>query len=137
MLKYLFIAKFDDETSLYQDHNDVSSINDKKSAFYDVLQMIEKGKKLIAFQLTDTVNIFEVNLLTGTFFINGFEIACPVIGNEENDVVLSNYRVIFFRKHKRNFNVDFEELSHQIWYRFGWQANDETGKNHKRIFEIS
>lgn len=137
MLKYLFIAKFEDETSLCQNHDDVSSVDNKRSAFYDVMQKIESGVKLIAFQLTDTVNVFEVNLLNGKFSINGFEIACPVVGNDQVDVEMKNYRVIYFRKHRKHFNQQFEEQLHETWYRFGWQANDETGKNHKRIFEIS
>ncbi len=137
MLKYLFTAKYDDGTILQQTQEDISSIDSNRSAFYDVLQLIESGKKLTIFELSDTVNVFAVDLQTGKFSINGFEIACPVVGHDESDVVLKNYRVIFFRKHRKHFNVEFKEQAHEIWYRFGWQANDETGKNHKRIFEIS
>lgn len=123
-LKYLFSVEYLDGSTFQQNAEDVSRINPKKSAFYDV-----RKDQVKRFTLSDGTNNFTVDLRDGHFEINGI----PFYFHEEN---YKDYRLIFFRKHKHNFNTNFEEISHTVTYRIGWQTTHE-GKNVKRIMEFS
>jgi len=54
-LKYLFVVQFDDQTLYEQNPEDVSLIDpEKRSCFYDVMQAVEQGKKIVWFLLLIT-----------------------------------------------------------------------------------
>ena len=123
MLKYLFIAQYNDGTEFRQNENDVSSQDSKRSAFFDIIQ-----EKLVRFSLVGDGRVFSVDLTDGHFEING-------IPFRMHDESIENIRLIFFRKHTHNYNLALEEQSHDIIYRMGWQANLH-GSNTQRVMEI-
>lgn len=128
MLKYLFVAQFNDGTFIYQTPEDKSELETGRSQFYDVLQ---KEKDIVAFSLFGDGHQYTVNIETGHFEIDGIPFFLY------NDPI-ENRRLIFFRRHTHLANVDFEELSHTIEYHMGFQGNvPETGENVQRVIIIS
>ena len=73
MLKYLFVAQFEDNSLFIQNEDDVSMFDEKRSAYYDLLQAQKKVKK---FWLTDKYDTYLVDLEDGHFEINGKEFIC-------------------------------------------------------------
>lgn len=148
-LKYLFIAGFVDGSAFPQPENDTSTIDEKRSAFYDLLQRAEKSpiENFTLWQVepdpdTGFRKIFSVHLKTGLFSING-------IFFRMHDEELSGFKLIFFRKHQRRINQQViadgkggwapgkaEELDHVITYRIGWEAHDGKGNKVQRIMEF-
>lgn len=127
MLKYLFTAYYGDGETFHQDPEDVSKADPKRSAFFDV-----DHSRLVGFSLQDHQNEFYVDLQQGFFEINNIRF---LLHEEE----VSNFRLIFFRRHKHHVNIGmntFEESGHEITYRLGWQANDKDGNNIQRIIEF-
>ena len=131
MLKYLFDVEFTDGSTYTQTPADRSVFDpEKRSCFYDVMQLIEQGKQIKLFLLSDGKNGFLVDLSDGHFEINGI----PFFMHEQRD--LTDFRIIFFRQHTHHFNQDNKEIGHEITYRMGWQTNDKDGKNVQRVMEI-
>lgn len=133
MLKYLFTAEFIDGSVIQQTQADVSSLDPKRSAFFDVLEK-EKTVALKKFTLS-AENSYSVDLTDGHFEVNGL----PFRLHEEP---LNDLKIIFFRQHTHKFNqhthkfnLAFEEQSHDIVYRMGWQTTKE-GKNIQHIIEF-
>lgn len=125
MLKYKFIAQYNDDTTFEQNAEDVSSKDPKRSAFYDVDQ-----ERLTGFALYDNDHVYAVDLLDGHFEING-------IPFHATTTPVNNRRLIFFRRHQHNFNADMEEQNHTIEYHLGWQGNEvDTNKNIQRTIII-
>jgi hypothetical protein len=128
MLKYLFAAQYNDGTIFYQDQHDISLTNPKKSQFYDVLQ---REKDIVAFALHGDGHQYSVSLDDGHFEIDG-------IAFQVYDAPIENRRLVFFRRHTHNVNIDYEEQSHYVQYHFGWQGNvPGTGENIQRVINIS
>jgi|SRR3989344_221862 len=123
-MKYLFEVEYTDGTFFQQNKEDVSLTDPKRSAFFDVKQ--EEVKR---FTLKGP-NTFCVDLTDGHFEINGISIRL-------HDEQLSDFRLIYFRRHRHQFNLALEEKLHEITFRFGWQANDKDGKNVQRVMEIN
>lgn len=124
-LKYLFIAYYKDGTSYSQTEEDISVSDSTRSCFFDV-----KQDELIKFELVGNGHTHSVDLIDGHFEIDGV----PFFIHEEN---LSNFRIVFFRRHRHVFNqASGEEMSHIVTYRIGWQCTVNE-KNHQRILEIS
>jgi hypothetical protein len=132
MLKYYFDVEYTDGTFYTQNKDDRSLIDpEKRSCFYDVMQDIEKGKQVKTFLLSDGVDAYSVDLTDGHFEVNG-----KPFFMHDSGMGLKNFRLIFYRQHTHQFNMQQQELSHFINYCIGWQTNDETGKNYKRIMEL-
>jgi len=128
MLKYLFVAQFNDGTFIYQTPDDVSALEPGRSQFYDVLQ---KEKDIVAFALFGDGHQYTVNLEYGHFEIDGIPF---FLYNEP----IENRRLIFFRRHTHVSNLDCSEVSHSIEYHMGWQGNvPGTGENIQRVIIIS
>lgn len=132
-MKYLFKAIFEDGAEYNQTPEDISKFLPNKSAFTDVLNLEKEGKKLVCFRLWDEYGkIYEVNLLDGSFNINGIKVNPPEFGIEIN-----NRRIIYFRRVVKNFNAaNLEEISGSLIFFLGWQGNDQTGRNYKQTIEI-
>lgn len=123
-LKYKFSALYTDGSLIEQNDEDVSAQDTRRSAFYDV-----DHSRLNVFTLKGAGHIYTVDLLDGTFGIDG-------VPFRMHEGPLSNIRLIFFRRHTHTVNGLFEELAHQIVYRLGWQANNAEGKNVQRVMEV-
>lgn len=124
-LKYLFIAGYKDGTYYTQNQEDMSEKDPKRSCFYDINQ-----EELSRFVLYDDINTFVVDLIDGHFEVNGIPFFM-------HDIELKDFRLIYFRRHRHHFNLDNEELAHEVSFRLGWQANDKDDKNHQRVMEIN
>lgn len=126
MLKYLFAVLYRDGSVYEQNAEDVSLTDKKRSCFFDV-----KQDEVKVFELTDGTNYFSVDLDDGHFEVNGIPFYL-----HDKAMPLTKKRLIFFRQHTHQFNTDKVESSHEVMYRFGWQANDEKGKNVQHIIEV-
>lgn len=126
-MKYLFLVEYKDGTIYQQNEQDVSETDPKRSCYFDVKQ--EEVKK---FFLIGADNIFCVDMEDGHFEVNK-----TAFYLHDKAEPLINRRLIFFRQHTHNFNAETkQELSHEIMFQFGWQANDLSGKNIQHIIEV-
>ena len=126
MLKYLFIAEYKDGTSYEQTPEDISKTDEKRSCFFDV-----KQDEVLRFYLVSAENVFCVDLSDGHFEVNDVPFFMHDVGEG-----LKDFRLIFYRQHTHQFNMERQELAHEINYCIGWQTNDKDGKNVKRIMEV-
>ena len=133
MLKYLFTATFSDDTSIQQTPEDVSLVDPKRSAFYDVLQRIAAGDKLIGFSLTDGTHTASLDLITGQFTINGLPFGCYP---DKMPTPEADYRLIYYRRHQQHFTLNYQEVGHDIQFVFGWQTTI-AGKNYQQTIEVA
>jgi hypothetical protein len=120
-LDYLFTAIYEDGTTLKQTQEDISTKDQRRSAYYDI-----DHEKLIAFGLENEKDAVLVDLRDGAFQINGMTFSLC-------DEDITNRRLIYFRRHLQSFNQNEQEVGHEIKYHIGWQGNDSSGKNVKRI----
>lgn len=127
-LKYLFTVEYKDGSTYKQNDQDVSFQDSTRSCFYDVAQRLDEVKR---FSVSDGDNTFLVDMSDGCFEVNSVPFYM-----HDRDLTLRDARLIFYRQHTHSLNQYNEELSHQIRYAIGWQANDEKGNNIKRIMEI-
>src|ERR1035441_4286275 len=104
-MKYLFQAHFADGSSITQTPEDISTLIPTKSAFYDVLQ---REDDLISFGLFAAGHTYAVDLTDGHFEVdhNPFAAQDPRTKLDPS----SKFRLIYFRKVRRAFNTDLEEL---------------------------
>ena len=121
-MKYLFGCEYDNEI-YYQTENDKSLKNSEKSSFYDVVD-----KEIRRFWLDGNGHNYLVDLRDGHFEIDGV----PFKMHEEE---LSDFRIIYYRKHTRQF-CGTDEINHEIEFCVGWQTNNENGENIKQILTI-
>lgn len=80
-LRWLFVARFEDDVVVEQGADDKPKIQAGGSAFTDVCQTIEGGKKLLAFELNNAEFGAQVvvDLITGVFVVNG----TPLIAHDQ------------------------------------------------------
>lgn len=129
-LKYLFEAHFSDGTVIRQSPEDVSTTSPGKSAFYDVQQRLGD---VVNFVLTDGTNRFLVDLRDGHFESNAIRFF--PLDPETRIPDGTTFRLIYFRRHKVDFNIGYEEIGHAVKYYFGWQATID-GRNHKQTIYL-
>lgn len=135
-LKYLFHCQFNDGETFVQNKEDKSFIDETKSAFTDLLKKAEE-KSIDTFSLTDNVNTYLVDLRDGHFEINGI----PFFAHEQtfqNDLQVSNFRLIYYRRNQIQVNTATNESSipNTLCYIMGWQANQADGKNIQKLIYI-
>ena len=133
MIEYLFTAYFDDEHIIEQNKEDKSILEKGMSSFRDVA-LYAQNHKLIKFELKRKNVAVSVDLIQGTFNMNGVDfIASPVQSFEENDL---NFRLIYFREHTQNYeSKTLNEQSHFVKYFIGWQLT-VNGKNYQQLIGI-
>src|SRR5260370_31787542 len=119
-LKYLFNTIYDDGTMFVQNKEDISTVDPKRSAYYDV-----KLDKVYMFTLNSQHNHMSLNLLEGRFYPGNFTIG--------DDPGPKPYKLIFYRQHIHNFNVGLDELSHEVKYCIGY--TDADGVEHKILID--
>lgn len=138
MLKYIFIAEFDDGTFYTQDEQDIAKIAKQGSAFTDVLEL-QKDKKLIAFTIIchdkSEETTLSLSLISGRFILNGKELI--VEGDKPVPINDPDYRLIFYRQHQHDFNPESqEETAHRVTYFIGWQTTVDE-KNYQSVVGIT
>jgi hypothetical protein len=123
-LKYLFKVEYTDGTKFRQPSNDVSSIDPKRSAFYDVLNSDKEVK-------TFEVGSIKVDLLDGIFYVNGQKIIVDEL------LPPCKKKLIFYRQHQHDFlSGSSQELDHRVTYFLGYEATIKDQK-HKRVIGIT
>ena len=143
-LKYLFIAYFTDGTKIVQGPSDRSEIDpEKRSAFYDVMQAIEKGKKLKYFVIQNIDNTISVNLTNGIFNINGLKV---LLESEKLPAMPDHFDLIYYRQWTRNIDVTYSKTSGNVVntgnessfceYFIGWKCNI-NGKSYQQKIGVS
>ena len=135
-LKYLFVAYFDDGSIFEQTQDDISLTNPEKSRSYDVLNC---GKKVVKFSLTDGQHNWSIDLLDGHFEVDG------MVFHATNTPLPSRFlQLVFFRSHQVTqdvtYNKEGEEVSrkdtgHKVTYFTGWQAT-VNGKNYQHVVGV-
>lgn len=124
-LKYLFIAEYEDGSTHEQTPEDKSKIEpDKRSEYFDVLQ---SGKKVIRFSLVGDGNRLTVDLLDGTFTLNGVRFLAESIKLP----IKPEFELLFYRQHTHDFNAQYQgevqksikETDHFVEYFIGWKCN--------------
>jgi len=122
-LKYLFKATCLDDSVYQQNPEDTSVSDPKRSCFFDL-----DITKLKNFSLEGEGHSYLVDLVDGHFEIDGIPFSF-------HEYPLTDIRLVYFRRHTHSFNIKFQEQSHTMCFRFGFQA-DENGKMIQRIMEI-
>ena len=123
-LKYLFEAEMSDGEVYKQTPEDISVSTSDKSAFFDIA-----NKELNNFTLKGK-HIYSVDLKDGSFSVDGIKFDTCL-------EPISNIRLVYFRRHKHNSNITGEQVSHEIEYHFGYQANLEDGSNIQHVIILS
>lgn len=126
-LKFLFSVEFTDGSSYKQGELDKSSIDPKRSEFYDVLHC---EKKIKTFSLVGDNQKVTVDLLTGLFYINGLSV---LLESEKLPRLPDKFELIFYRQWTIDQNVTFSKKTGQILkredagrfceYFIGWKCN--------------
>lgn len=133
-LKYLFTASFQDGSIYSQTESDISDTIPGKACFTELLDK-NKVSPLEIFCLVGDSHTYLVDLRDGHFEIDGV-----VFWLDTKELPVFNRRLIFFRRHRHEFQSVVEaETNHIVSYRIGWQANeteDETSRNHQFVIEI-
>jgi hypothetical protein len=133
-MKYLFKAHFQDGAQYQQNAQDVSISDSGRSCFFDVQQELNRGNEIVLFSLSNGVNAYHVNLIDGTFSIQGEQ---PDICPDSNLIIPEDvsgpFRLVYFRRHTHNFNDPYN--AHWFTYNFGWQTT-HNGVNIKKILEV-
>ena len=126
MMKYLFSALMNDGTTINQTQEDKSQTTEGKNAFYDVLQRLEE---VTAFALynQETQDEYLVDLRDGHFEVNQIQLNLHL-------EAIFNLRLIFFKRHVINF---ITREHYPVKFVFGFQANDEAGKNVQFTMTVS
>lgn len=135
-LKYLFNAEFRDGTVINQTEDDISSLDPKRSQFYDVLEKT-KESSLKRFELHGEGKSLIVDLVTGWFDLNGIPFRC----HETLPLDDPEFRLIFYREHQAKTNIvngepDLKVVDDITGYCVGWQTTIQ-GKNYKETVIIN
>lgn len=119
--RWLFIAYFDDGTTIEQDHID-RSVTGNGSKFTDVLA--QDG--LVGFELrhVDDVQSVYIDLITGTFMVNNTPL---VIHNQYFDPEKYKLELVYFREMRAEqvIGADGEQISQRHFtnrYFIGWKT---------------
>lgn len=129
-LRYLFGVQYADGSEFFQTPEDVSSQDPKRSAFYDVRQ--EDVRLFQLLHVDDSRRRYVLDLSDGHLEVDGVPLFGIIPPPE------ARLRLIYFRRHRHHFQTGpglLEELSHEVEYHFGWQA-EVDGQNIKQIFVV-
>lgn len=116
-LKYLFVAIFEDGSTIEQTPEDVSTKDPKKSAFYDVMTSEKPLQALVLRSLDGNVQA-AVSLEDGHFEIDG---TVFFVG----DIPEGRRELIYVRRNFRHFTLGLDQIGHEIHYYIGWRSLED------------
>lgn len=131
-LRYSFTVEYKDGSTFKQNAEDVSLVDPKRSAFFDV--RLEDVKRFHLYGGgTFIKDKFTVDLTDGHFEVMGIPFFL-----HDSAQPLKNFKLKFFRRHTHNFNIGqhIKEIDHLIDYCMGWEADDDKGNIIERILEV-
>lgn len=123
-MKYMWVAEYRDGSVIEQPLNDLSVTDPSRSAFFDIQQDRVKAFILIGVNAT-----YLVDLSDGHFEVNGI----PFKFHESREG-LSNFELVFFRRHK--IVSSGPNHNESVVFRFGWKAKNHEGLKVERVMEI-
>lgn len=135
VIKYPFFAQFKDGSSYTQNSSDIPQIAYNGSAFTDLKDRLN-DIEWFGLLNPEGKAFAKVSLINGLFELNGilFKAQNPKTSNFPID---TEYRLIYFRKVTRNFNIGTkQELSISIEYHIGWQTTID-GENYQQTISVS
>ena len=123
-LKFTWTAEFSDSSTISQftpEHQEIL-FKEVQTRFSD----------LTFFSLTHTEKpiIVKVDLTQGIVYVNDVQRS---LGESE---VKTNIRLIFFRRHRHDMNMNGHELEHSVFYFIGFQYLDEQGSNVQKFLQL-
>ena len=146
VLKWLFRVQYSDDSTYNQAPDDQSVLDEKRSEFYDVLQVEEKGdKKMRFFSLCEvgTNNVITVDLGSGLFFVNKLPVK---LEGQPLPKMPEKFSLIFYRQWqqqlqqtvdlKENKVIDQKELPAFCEYFIGWEC-EIAGKKYTQKMAVS
>ncbi len=128
-MKYLFTVLLTNGEYIEQTVEDLSNKASYKSTFYDVLEETKTGNKPVMFCLVGEGNDYLVDLRDGHFEVNGQSVYL-----HEHDKRFTDYRLIYYRKITKFYNLVFEEILEETAFYFGWQATIDGGNIERVMF---
>lgn len=130
MPKYLFRARYKDGSIYEQTDTDTSQSTTGKNAFYDIHYSPWKPEsELSEFSIFGEGKEYSVSLLDGHFEEDRVSFWSP-------EQSLQNFRLIYFLRRKKHFNLQLQLISEETFWRIGWQATNENGENVQEIKEF-
>lgn len=107
-LKYLFEVEFTDGEIYKQTPKDLSTLDPSKSEYYDILQRVEKDKKVILrFSLVGDGNRVTVDLKRGIFYVNKLPV---LLESEQLPGMPEKFELIFYRQWKQELDVTYKTM---------------------------
>jgi len=128
-MKYLFRAQFNDGTGLTQSPDDTNP-NGEGSSFSYLLEQEKLHGGVKEFFLEGEQSA-SVNLIDGTFTINGVS-----FGAHDQDLEPKDLRLIYFREVKQRIHGAEIASSEISRFFIGWQYT-EDGKNHQQTIFLT
>ena len=125
-MKYLFVALFNDGSTIEQTQEDKSQHTEGKNAFYDVLQRLN-DLRAFALYNQETQDEYLVDLQDGRFEING----ASFILHEEP---VSNLRLVYFKRNRISMMTG--EHYDPLFF-IGFQGNNALGQNVQRTITVA
>lgn len=137
-LRYLFRALFEDGTEIEQTPEDVSCVDPRKSAFYDVIS--KTNSRLCFFQISDSHgNSFSVNLQDGHFEANNLPMWLQPVATDTIPPG-GRYELIYCRDHRHQFQIGgdgaVQEDNHQVGFRIGWNYAAPDGRTYTQCLVV-
>lgn len=127
-LKIHWLAQFSDGSQLKQFDND------KENLFRAVLDRQNDLVKFILFH-TEKSLCLTLDLKLGVIYINNVQMPQPELLSNTDD--RNRKRLIYFRKVIKEITQTGKTLNTTVLYFLGYQWNDKSGNNRKRLIQIS
>lgn len=128
-LKIHWLAQFSDGSQLKQ-----FETNGKENLFRGVLNRQNDLVKFILFHTEKSLRL-TLDLKLGVIYINDIQMPQPELLSNVDD--RNSKRLIHFRRRKMEINLSGKKIKQDIIYFLGYQWNDKTGKNFKKLIQIS
>jgi hypothetical protein len=135
-LTYLFSAFFEGGAIISQTAEDVSTVDETKSAYYDVEEK-SKEDPLVQFSLVGVNNnggndLIIVDLRSGRFYANGVDFSM-----EGQDEVLTDRQLIYFRENLQHQVIGEEAgASYVSRYFIGYKGKNEKGRSVQKVLNV-
>lgn len=128
-LKIHWLAQFSDGSQLKQFETD-----GKENLFRGVLNRQNDLVKFILFHTEKSLRL-TLDLKLGVIYINNIQMPQPELLSNVDD--RNRKRLIYFRRRKMEISQSGKEIKQDVIYFLGYQYNDRTGKNFKKIIQIN
>ena len=117
---FYWSATFDDGSILIQSVDDVSTIDPKRSSYWDFLVKSEKIKVNTFTIHLDSDNRWTVDLKTGMFNHNGISFKCEPSMSPMN--ITGPFELIWYKDNTINWDPSTGENDIEVKYRIGWKS---------------